>query len=647
MKMFPYLFSPAYISGILVKNRVVLAPMSVGYAGLDGGVSDSLIAYYEARAKGGVGLVIVEAASVDNPGGRGNFRQLNIDHPRCIPGLERLASAIKAYGSRALIQLFHAGRQTTKNITGIQPVAPSPLACPHIKEIPRVLKIEEIRDIENKFIRAAHYAYAAGFDGVELNAAHGYLINQFLSSRTNKRQDMYGGSLPGRMRFLLNIAQGIKDAVPGLVLSVRLNIDDFVPGGLNLRESAEIARELEAAGTDAIHCSSGTYESGLTSIEPASYGEGWRIYLAEEIKKQVKIPVIAGGVVKDPGFADQVIKKRRADFVFLARSLLADSDWANKARAGKREDIRPCIMCNNCADSYFRGVGVSCTVNPQAGREKQLKYYAGSLKKNNYSAVVVGSGPAGMQAALSLRQQGLDVTLYEKDGRPGGLLNLASIPPYKGRIAMLRDFLVRQLNKSGVEVLLNRTYGPEELKKRRPDFLVIATGSKPNKLRIKGWEREHCLDLSDVFNKKIEIINRKVVVVGGGESGCEAADFLLAGDNDITIVEESNRLAAKMERKNRRDLMNRLQQGKVKMKTGTRVMEIGTGEVLTDDGSVEADYVVLATGFVPDNDLYLKLEKEHSWVFLIGDAFGLQGIKGALLQGEMIGSAVTRIARYS
>ena len=253
-----------------------------------------------------------------------------------------------------------------------QPVAPPPISCNITRELPRELTTLEVKQIINQFIAAAHYAHRAGFDGIELHAAHGYLINQFLSPHTNHRQDEYGGSLLNRQRFLLEIVTEIKEVLPEMTISVRLNIDDFIQGGLELEESLEVCRSLEKSGVDIINCSSGTYESGLKSIEPASYEQGWRVYLAEAVKKVVNIPVITGGMIRRPEFANQVLADKKADFIFLGRSLLADPQWANKALHNQVADIRPCISCNNCINNNFKGLGIRCTVNPFTGRESIL-----------------------------------------------------------------------------------------------------------------------------------------------------------------------------------------------------------------------------------------------------------------------------------
>lgn len=635
------LFSPLKIAGVIIKNRVVMAPMVGNYSEPDGVVSDRLIAYYQARARGGVGLIIVEATCIDAPIGLHGYGQMLISHPRYIKGLNRLAEAIKSAGSRVIIQLLHAGRQTEAIVAGSQIVGPSALPSKSIKEIPRELTTGEVEQIRDKFIASAGYAYEAGFDGVEVHAAHGYLINQFLSPDSNIRQDKYGGNLENRARLLMEVVQGIKDKYPRLLLSVRLNIEDLVPGGLEMTESLEVCRMLELAGIDLIHCSCGTYESGLTSIEPASYPEGWRTYMSAAVKQVVNLPVLTGGIIRDPQMAEDIINKNQADLVFLGRPLLADSDWPYKAENKAYKDIRPCIMCNNRIESNFKRISVSCTVNPITGRERELTPRLYSIRKTRSSVTVVGGGPAGMQAALALSQCGFEVKLYEKEERLGGLLNLAAIPPYKERIANFKDYLIRQLEKSSVEIILGQCYTVELLREELPNHLVIATGSKPIIPVIAGWnEVPNCVELQDVLNGQVDITDSQVVIIGGGSNGCETADYLAKARNHITIIEQEKHLAWTMEKKNRRDLLNRLAGAGVSTLTGAKVIQIGVKTVyITQNGQEEelaADYIIAAVGYEPVNKLYFKVKEEYPNVSLIGDALEVKGIKEALFQGQTL-----------
>ena len=645
MVQFPGLFSPGRIGGLRLKNRIIMSPMAVNYAGIDGAVSDATVDYYEARARGGVGAIIVEAAVVDSPTGNEGFGQIKIDHPRYILGLARLAETIKAYNCAAFIQLYHAGRETSRLLTeGVQPVAPSPIPCKITREMPRELRLDEIPTIIQKFITSATYAEMAGFDGVELHAAHGYLLNEFLSPQTNHRQDQYGGTLENRMRILLEIVQGIKAAASGLCLSVRLNIDDLTENGLKPPESVKIAQALALAGVDVINCSCGIYESGLNSIEPSSYAEGWRVYMAEEVKKNVDIPVITGGMVRSPAMADNIITEGKADFVFLARSLLADSEWPEKARSGRVDEIRPCITCNNCIENNFKGRAVRCAVNPHTGRERKFDYMT-KPSRSAGKAIVIGGGPGGMQAAAALHRQGFGVTLFEKEDQLGGLLHLAGVPPYKQKILMLKDYMIRRLQGSGIDLQTNHEFTLADIARLKPVIVVVATGSKPYWPEIQGYRPDFCTGVTEVLADAEPIRKKQVVIIGGGINGCETADYLQTWGNRVTIIEQARYLAARMEKKNRRALMNRLEDGGVIKKTGSKVIEIVDAGVVIQgsDNLIEtltADKVIMATGFVPVNHLYEQLQDKAERVFLIGDALKVRGIKDAILEGENIGYAI-------
>lgn len=642
MLHFPALFSPGRIGNLQLKNRIVMAPMATNFASCSGEVTDSLLEYYRERARGGCGLIIVEAACVDTPVGREGLNQIKVDDASCITGLQRLAEEIKIFGCGAFLQLFHAGRQTSSLLTEGQPiVAPSALPCPMIKEIPKALEMEEIQALRDKFIAAAAYAYQAGFDGVELHAAHGYLINQFLSPNCNLRTDQYGGSLTNRMRFLMEITSGIKQLLPDLALAVRLNIDDFTAGGLSMDESLEIARQLELAGADMIHCSCGTYESGLKSIEPSSYPEGWRVYLAHAVKKTINIPVTGGGMIRNPAHANQIIAEEQTDFVFLGRPLLADPDWPNKALQGKLEDIRPCIGCNGCIGNNFKGLGVRCTVNPYTGRER-YKPVSTPVHKE-LTAVVIGAGPAGMQAALALHKSGINVRLYEKEGQLGGFMNIAGMPPYKEGILAWRDYMCRAIALAGLDIKLNQTLKLQDLEKDPPDILVIATGSMPFKPALKVSPEASCHEGIEILQKGVDWTDLDIIVVGGGSTGCELAEWLSLKENHVTIIEKDSLLAREMEKKNRRDLLIRLENLGVGRKTATQIQEVRPGMVLLENPGGQAeplpfDHLVWATGFKPEPAFYNEIMGRIPWVFLIGDAREVRGFRDAIMEGEAVGS---------
>lgn len=642
---FRHLFSPGQIGNLTIKNRLVMAPMATCLANSGGEVSDAMVAYYRSRACGDIGLVIVEAACVDPPAGLESPHQLIIDQPACLTGLQRLAEEIKLSGARAFIQLFHAGRQGSSSLNGgAQIVAPSALPCPMNREVPRELTRDEIHILRDKFISSAFYAFQAGFDGVELHAAHGYLLNQFLSPHSNHRRDEYGGNSENRMRLLLEIVTGIKQLLPHLVVSVRLNIDDFVSAGLTVNDSLAVCRALEVGGADLINCSSGTYQSGLKSIEPASYPEGWRIYLAEAVKQVVSIPVMGGGMIRDPHLADQVVAAEKADFIFLGRPLLADSQWPLKVKQNRLQDIRPCISCNHCISLNFKSLAIRCTVNPNTGRENLTQ--SPRPTDNHKFAAIVGAGPAGMQAAISLRQRGVRVKLFEQEDRLGGALNLAMIPPHKERVRQLRDYMIHALEQSGAEVYLKHSFSLSDIQANKPDILVIATGSVSSCPVISRDESDISWDAVRVLKEEVKWAGARIAVIGGNSTGCETAEYLIRRGNHIILVEKDKILARGMEKKNRRDLLTRLDDLGMQRKTGCVFKKLLDHKLIIenqdgDEETLTVDKVVWAIGATPNNSLYYEaIDQEVPRLFIIGDANQVRGFAEAISEGAAVADCI-------
>lgn len=634
------------IGPMKLKNRIVMPAMATGLGSINGEVTPQMIHYYKERAAGGAGMIIVEITCVDSPGGRGSLTQICVDHPRYIFGLNQLSEAIQAYGCRAMLQLHHAGRQTNEGATeGNQPVAPSAIACKLMRTMPRELSLDEIAVIKKKFVTAARYAYLAGFDGIELHAAHGYLLSEFLSPYTNQRSDQYGGNTENRARLLMEIITTIKQKIPQLALGVRLNMVDFVPGGMELNEGVEIAALAEAAGADMINVTCGTYESGQTNIEPASYKEGWRINMAAAVKARLKIPILGGGVIRHPEFAEALITAGKTDLVWVGRGMVADPNWANKALGGQAERIRPCLSCNTCIASSFRGVPIRCAVNPYTAREWRLHPINGL---EGSQAVVVGGGPAGMQAAISLARAGAKVDLLEQNKNLGGLLNIASQPPHKERLQELVNYLITELKEAQVNVHLNTKFMPSLLPAYNPDLLVLAIGGRPIIPAIAGKSNK-ISSLEEILSGELQIKGEKIVIIGGGSSGCELAEYLADRGNEVTLVEQAAQLALGLETMTRLDLLARIKKKGIVIKTAATVKEIKEDELIIyrmkdeQEESLGFDRIVPACGYAADQELYLAVKDQVENIYTIGDASKARGVQEALEEAVMVAYRFKRV----
>lgn len=621
------LFVKGKIGRLELKNRIVMPAMGTGFASSTGEASDEIIKYYEARARGGCGLIITEVTRVDEDTGIATSNQLCATDGKHIPRLTRLADAVHRYDTKIFLQLHHPGRETPSHLLhGKQIVAPSPIPCSVIGETPRELTTEECDALVKKFISAAYIAKAAGIDGVELHAAHGYLINQFLSPTTNQRTDKYGGDFVNRLRFLTDIVIGIRYTCgPDFPISVRLSADEFVEGGLKLPDSVKIARHLESIGVQAINVSSGTYESGATVIEPYSFEEGWKKHLAKEIKANVKIPVIAVNNIKHPKVAEQLLEEDVCDFVGIARGQLVDPEWANKAKYGREAYLRKCIGCLYCFKIANTGRAVQCTVNPCVGRE--IEYSDEKLARNGAgrTVAVIGGGPGGMQAAYILAKRDFKVVLFEKSGALGGTLNIGDKPPHKHLISELVETQKAEVESVGVEVRLNTAPTVEMVKALHPYGVIMAVGGEPIRPNVPGIDQENVYAAEDILAGKTILSDKSIVVVGGGVTGLETAE-VLGKDNKVTVVEMMDGVGLSLYASVRATLLKRLDDLGVRILTGHGLSGIESDHVtlsvtksaFTED--LKADAVVIAIGVHPRKKLVEEFEAAFDKVTAVGDA---------------------------
>ena len=633
------LFQPCNIGKLQLKNRVVMPPMGNNFGAEDGSVTLQQIDYYNERALGGPGLIMTEMVSVDSPMGQRGIRQLRIDDDRFIPGLSRLAIQVHDSGGKMALQLCHAGLLAASNNFVLQPVAPSPVEY-YGKKVTEGLSKEEIKDIINHFIRGALRAKDAGFDGVEVHAAHSYLLAHFLSPYFNRRGDEYGGSVRNRAKILLEIIGGIRNAVgEDYPVWCRINGMEYgLEGGLTIDEAREIARMAEAAGSAAIHVTGGAYGT-YSGYNRAGMGqpEGNLSELAGAIKKTVKIPVIAVGRI-NLQLAEKLLQESKADLIAIGRAQIADPQLIKKAASGNFDDIRPCISCNVCVDDLtLLDVSLHCSVNACVGKERESRIRPAKIVKN---VLVIGGGPAGMEAAIIAAQRGHRVTIYEQLPQPGGKLNLAVVPPGKIEIRPLIDFFVRQVQKLGISVVLQKEADASLIKQLRPDVIILAAGGIPAVPPIPGVAGENVVFAEQVLSGAA--VGQRVVIIGGGLVGCETAEFLSKHGKKITVIEMLDEPAAGVGSSFKPGLISRLAADGVTMMTGVECKKIfAEGVVITArDGkeqTLAADTVVLAAGAKPDRRLLQEIKGLAPEIYPIGNCVEPRRILEAISEGHRIG----------
>ncbi|QUL99072.1 MAG: FAD-dependent oxidoreductase [Candidatus Fermentithermobacillus carboniphilus] len=617
------IFSPITINQMTLRNRLVVPPMVTNYGTEKGEVTDRLITYLEARARGGFGLITLEATAV-HPGGRGFQKQVGLWDDSQIPGLADLAAAIHRHGARLSVQLFHAGRQTYSAVLGTQSVSASAVPCPVCKEVPRELNLSGIKEIVRSFAKAAERARIAGADALEIHGAHGYLVNQFVSPYSNRRVDEYGGSLKNRMRFPLEVIAEVRKAVGAdFPVIYRISARERVPGGLTLEENLVIARILSEAGIDAFHVSTGVYGSMPYIIPPYSLPEGLNVEDAHAIREATGLPVIVAGRITEVFMAESIVSTGKADMVAMGRASIVDPDLPRKAAAGAFDDIRPCISCNQGCIGGLLGpaMEMSCLVNPTVGKEKEFAVTPAPVKKK---VMVVGAGPAGLEAARILAQRGHSVVLSDKSDRFGGQFRLAALPPEKQPLAKLIRWQADQAAKAGVTVKLGNEVTRQVVTDARPDTVVVATGGKPLIPRIPGADAPWVASAWDVLAGKAPT-GQNVLIMGGGSVGCETADYLLHLEKRVTIVEMLGELARDVESTTRYFLLQRLNNLGANVVLNATIVEITRDGVIYErQGQRQElrgfDTLVAAFGTAPENSLVKDILGIVTEVYVIGDA---------------------------
>ncbi len=628
------LLEPVKVGTLSLKNRIVMPPMETIHNNADGSVSQDTIDYYAERAKGGVGLIIVQNSHVDTKASRSAIGMLSIATDHMIAGLSKLAEVIKLNGAAAIIQLGHGGRQANPECNpGVQNVAPSPIPWSG-GPMPKELTLEELEAIQNAFANAARRAMWAGFDGVEIHGAHGYLIGEFISPKTNLRKDKYAGSLANRARFVLEIIDKVRAMVGNdFTVGFRMSGDEFVDGGLGPDEAAKYAKIVADTGkVDYIHVSGATYESFPHLFPVMYYERSHLLHLAEGVKKLVNnIPIITVGSL-DVETGEKALWAGKADLVAIGRGLIADPELPNKLATGKVEDIRPCILGNEgCLSRVFLANPVRCEVNPACGREAAFKMTPAIKKK---SVMVIGGGIAGMEAARTAAIRGHDVTLVEKSNRLGGHLIEASVPEFKSPVKELLVWAERQVNRGGIKVRLNTEATASLIKQAKPDVLIVAVGSECSAPPVPGRDKSSVVTETDVFLNQGEI-GTEVVVIGGGTVGCETALYIAEGaKKKVTIVEMLDDLLVDQELFNKMVLVERLQAASVAIRTGLMLREITDKGVVCEDRNwqmheLAADTVVLCTGFRARTELVDKFTGLAPEVYTIGDCVEARNIYNA------------------
>lgn len=619
-----YLFSPMKIGKCEIKNRLVVPAMVTQTCGYDGIITDRYIKYHEEKAKGGWGLIITEDYGV-TADGRGYDQIPGFWNDEQIVRNKELTETVHRYGSKIFCQIYYAGKQKMPNVPG-EVLAPSAVKDPLAMSSPREITIEEIKGVVKAFGEAALRAKKAGFDGVEIHAGHGYLIAQFLSGFVNKRTDEYGGCFDNRVRILDEIYASIREKVGAdYPVICRISVNEYVTGGRTEAESYELARHLDELGIDAINVSNGAYASDPTHhvISSMFANHAFNMEPSGEIKKLVSCPVLLVNKINDPKMADTLIKMGKADFIDMGRGSLADPYLPDKAMNGKFNEINYCIGClQGCEFGLFSPLGFTCLVNPRVAKEYQNDMSKAEKTKN---VMVVGTGPAGMMAARTAAIKGHTVTVYDKDTHLGGSFRSAAYPMGKGGLTTVISAYRQQCLNLSVIFNMGVEVTDDIMKQAKPDAIIIATGSKPFTPKIPGADGTNVVAAETILYGDVEVNSGPVVVCGGGEVGCETAEFVAQTNRDVTVLEMQPQVLTDMVAPNMVTLLERMYAQQIKIQTNATVKEITESSVTYQNAegkevTIPAATVISAFGYKAYNPLESAAKACCQEVYVVGSA---------------------------
>ena len=628
---FPKLFEPGYIGKMRVKNRIVMPPMHVAITGSDGSPGERYIKYYEERAKGGVGLIVTEAASVDEETSSTGPRSLFITRHSQIVDYERLTEAVHKYDCKIFAQLYHGGATCKPAfIKADQPVAPSDVPAAPGGLVPRALTTEEVKAMVQKFVDSAVIAQLSGYDGVVLHTAHGYLMLEFISEYYNKRTDEYGGSFENRMRFHKEVIEGIRAACgPNFPISVRMCGDEVtdIDGFMDVEAGIKVAKYLQdECGIDVMDLSAGSAVNPNANCEPYSYKAGWKTYIGKAYKEALDIPVIQTNTIKAPETAEQFLEEGICDYVSVGRGHFADPEWAKKAYEGRSDEIRKCIGCMYCRERViWKGLAVDCTVNPRIGCE--YEYDAVPPKNGEGKPVaVIGAGPAGLEAAKTLAERGFAVTVYEKDDKVGGRMNLADKPRFKENITDLTKTMELQCKNAGVTFKFGVDATADFVKSDiDPVGVFICTGADWLMPPIPGIDKALVCTPEDVLLERVKA-GATAVVVGSGNTGLECVEKLQDDGAKVAMVDMLDEAGKGIFPIILNDLMSRITPNEPEVLLSHRLLEITDDGVVVEDvatgekKNVPGELVCLSLGSRPNADLIEDFRAKFEKVNVIGSA---------------------------